>query len=116
MASTQARGGFARVEADEHGALALRAAQDAHGHFGDHREHALAACQQTEPVVAGGIEMGAADVEDVALDGDDAQAKQVVCGDAVFQAVRAAGVHADVAADHAGELARGVRRVEEAFA
>ncbi len=41
------------------------------------------------------------------------QAEQVVGGDAVSQAVRAAGVHVDIAADHAGELARRIRRVEE---
>ena len=40
----------------------------------------------------------------LALDGDDGEAQQVIGGDAVFQAVRAAGVHADVAADHAREL------------
>ena len=32
--------------------------------------------------------MGAADVDDLALDGDDLQAQQVVGGDAVFEAVR----------------------------
>ena len=52
-------------------------------------------------------------VDDLALDGDDLQAEQVVGGDAVFQAVRAARVHADVAADHAGELAGRVGGVEE---
>ena len=49
--------------------------------------------------------MFAADVQDLAVHGDDLQAEQVVGGDAVFQAMRAAGVHVDVAADHAGELA-----------
>ncbi len=68
-----------------------------------------------EPVVAGGVEMGAADVEDFAVDRDDLQAQQVVRGDAVFQAMRAARVHVDVAADHAGELAGRIGRVEEAF-
>ena len=84
--------------------------------FGDDGEHALAAGQQAEPVIAGGVQVRAADVEDLALDGDDLQAEQVVGGDAVFQAVRAARVHADVAADHAGELAGRVGRVEEAVA
>ena len=78
------------------------------------RELPLAAGQQPEPVVAGGVEMRAADVEDLAVDGDDLQAEQIVGGDAVFQAMRAAGVHVDVAADHAGELAGRVGRVEEA--
>ena len=39
------------------------------------RELALAAGQQAEPVVAGGVEMGAADVDDLALDGDDASGR-----------------------------------------
>ncbi len=106
-------GDFVGRERGQHRARALRAAQDAHGDLGDDRQHALAAGQQPEPVVAGGVEMRAADVEDFAVDGDDLQAQQVVGGDAVFQAVRAAGVHVDVAADHAGELAGRIGRIEE---
>ena len=107
-------GDFVGGEGGEHGAGALGAAQDADGDLGDDGEHALAAGEQPEPVVAGGVEVSAADVEDFAVDGDDLQAQQVVGGDAVFKAVGAAGVHVDVAADHAGELAGWVGRVEEA--
>ena len=58
--------------------------------------------------------MGAADADDLAFHGDDGETEDVVGGDAVFKAVRAAGVHADIATDHAGELAGGVWGVEEA--
>ena len=107
-------GDLVGAEGGEHRALALGGAQDADGDFRDHGELALAAGQQAEPVIAGGIEMGAADVEDVALDGDDLKAEQVVRRNAVFQAMRAAGIHGDIAADHAGELAGRIGRVEEA--
>ena len=60
--------------------------------------------------------MVAADIDDLAVHQHDADAEQVVGGDAVFQAVRAAGVHGDVAGERAGELARGVGRIEEAVA
>ena len=59
--------------------------------------------------------MLAADGEHLAVDGHGGEAEQVVGGDAVFQAVRATRVHADIAADHAGELAGRVGRVEEAL-
>ena len=41
-------------------------------------------------------------------------AEDVVGGDPVLEAVRAAGVHGDVAADGAGELARRIGGIEEA--
>ena len=107
-------GDLVRAEGGEHRSRTFRRAQNAHGHLGDHRQLPLAAGQQPQPVIAGGIEMRAADVEDLAFDGDDLQAQQIVGGDAVFQAMRAAGVHVDVAADHAGELAGWIGRIEEA--
>ena len=108
-------GDLVGAERGEHGPRALGAAQDAHGDLGDDGELALASRQQAEPVVAGGVEMCAADLENLAVDGDQFQAEQVVGGDTVFQAMRAAGVHRDVAADHAGELAGGVGGIEEAM-
>ena len=107
-------GDFVGPERRQHRAGAFRAAQDAHGHFGDHRQLPLAAGQQPEPVIPGSVEMRAADLDDLALDRDDLQPQQIVGGDAVFQAMGAARVHVHVAADHAGKLAGGVGRVEEA--
>ena len=59
--------------------------------------------------------MLAADVEDFTVNGNDHQSQKVIGGDAVFQAMRAAGIHVDVAADHAGELARRIGCVKEAL-
>ena len=58
--------------------------------------------------------MLAADLDHRAVDQHHRDAEEVVGGDAVFQAMRAAGVHGDVAGDGAGELARRIGRVEEA--
>ena len=95
---------FGAVEGGEHGAGAFGAAEDADGDLGDQAELAFGAGDEAEPVVAGGVEVGAADGDDLTLDGDEFQAEEVVGGDAVFQAVGAAGIHHHVAADHAGEL------------
>ena len=53
-------------------------------------------------------------IDDLAVEGDQPHAEQVVDGDAVFQAMRAAGIHRDIAADGAGELRGRIGRVEEA--
>ena len=59
---------------------------------------------EAEQVVAGRIQSLAADVDDRAVDQHQRDAEQVVGGHAVFQAMRAAGIHGDVAGDRAGEL------------
>ncbi len=105
-------GDLVGFEGGEHGAGAFRAAQDADRDLGDDGQLALAAGEQAEPIIARGIQVGTANFENFALDGDDFQAEQVVGGDPVAQAMGAARVHADVAADHAGELAGGVGGVE----
>ena len=62
---------------------------------------------QPHQIVAGRIEMGAADVDHLAVHQHHLEAQHVVGGDAVLEAVGAAGVHADVAGQRAGELAEG---------
>ncbi len=62
------------------------------------------------------VERGAAEFDDVAVGEDDLHPGDVVDGEAVLEAVGAAGVLGDVAADRADLLARGVGRVEEACA
>ena len=106
---------LAGVEADQHRPRALGGAQDAHGRLGDDAELALRADDQAEEVVAGAVEMRAADLDDGAVDQHHLDAEHVVGGDAVLQAMGAAGVHGDVAGDGAGELARRIGRVEEAL-
>ena len=59
----------------------------------------------------GAIEHRAADVHEVAVRQHGFDAKHVMDGEAVLQAVRAAGVLGDVAADRADDLARRVGRV-----
>ena len=88
--------------------------QDAHGHLGDDAEQALGADHHAEQIVALGIEMLAAEAHDLAVDQHHLDAEHVVGGEAVFQAMHAAGILGDVAADGAGDLARRIGRVVEA--
>ena len=106
-------GHLGAVEADQHRPRALGLGEDAQGRLGDHAELALGAADQAEQVEPAGIEMRAADLDHLAVGHDHGHAQQVVGGHAVFQAMRAARVHRDVAGDGAGELARRVGGVEE---
>ena len=100
-------------EADQHGARGLGLLQDAHRHLGDDAEQAFRSADDRKQVVAAGIEMLAADPHHLAGDQHHLDAEDVVRGHAVFQAMHAAGILRDVAADGAGDLRRGVRRVIE---
>ena len=88
--------------------------QQPHRGLGDDAELSLGADDQREEVVARRIEIIAADIEDLAIHHHDADAEHVVRRHAVFQAMGATGIGGDVAADGAGDLARRVRRIEEA--
>ena len=103
---------FRTVEAEEHRARALGFGDEAHRRLRDDAELALAAANDAEQVQPPGIERLAAKLDDRAVDEHQLDAEQVVGRHAVFQAVRAAGIHADIAADGAGELGTRVRRVE----
>ena len=78
-------------------------------------ELALGAADEAEEVVAGRVHRLAADIEDLAVQGDEARAEEIVGGDAVFEAMGAARVHRDIAADRAGELGGRIGRIEEAL-
>ena len=104
-----------RVEAEQHRARAFRRFEQTHGGLGDDAELAFGADDQREEIVARRIEIVAADIDDLAVHQHDADAEHVVDGDAVFQAMGAAGIGGDIAAEGAGELARRVRRIEEAL-
>jgi hypothetical protein len=87
----------------------------AHGDLdGDDAEHALGAGQQGQQVVAGGVQMLAAELDQLAVDGDHLDPSTLWC-QPVLQAVHAAGVLGHVAADGAGDLAGRVRGVVEAI-
>ena len=92
----------------------LRFRQELHGHFQDHGEEPLGPRHQREEVVARRIERLRPDLEHVALARDRAHARDVVDREAVLEAMHAAGILGDVAADGAGDLARRVGRVIEA--
>ena len=81
------------------------------GGRGDDAERALRADHRAEQVVAGAVRRDAAERDGLPRRGDEVRADHVVGGEAVLQAVRAAGVLRDVAADRADLLARRVRRV-----
>ncbi len=102
------------LEAEQHRASALGGAQDPHRHLRDDAELTLGADEERQEVVALRIEMGAAELDDLPVHQHDLRAEHVVRRDAVLEAMSAARVHGDVAADRAGDLARGIRRVEEA--
>ena len=104
------------LEAEQHRARALRRLEQPHRDLGDDAELAFRSDDQGKEVVAGRIEARTADIDDLAAHQHDADAEHVVGGDAVFQAMRAAGIGGDVAADGAGDLARRVGRVEIAVA
>ena len=115
MAATQAPATSRESKPSSTGRAPSALAQDAHRRLGDDAELALRAGDQAEQVVAGASRCVAADLDHRAVDQHHRHAEQVVGGDAVFQAMRAARVHADVAGDGAGELARRIGRVEEAL-
>ena len=91
-----------------------RFGQDAHRDFGDHAEQPLGAGDRAEQIVALGVELLAAQTKDLAAHEHHLDAEQVVGREAVFEAVHAARILRDVAADGAGDLARRIRRVVEA--
>ena len=72
--------------------------------FGGDAQRALGADEDAEQVVAGGVERFAAEVTIVAVGEHDVQPQHVGGGEAVLEAVGAAGVLGDVAADGADRL------------
>ena len=81
--------------------------QDAHGDLGDHAQEPLGAGHQAEQVVALGVQVLAAETHHVAVRQHHLEAEDVVGGEPVLQAVHAARVLGDVAADRARDLADG---------
>ena len=102
------------VEARHDAARRLGARQQLDRHLEDHRQHALAADDRGEQVEARSVERVAAELDRLAGGGEAAHLEHVVQRQAVLQAVHAARVLGDVAADGAGDLAARVGRVEQA--
>ena len=82
--------------------------------LGRDAERALGADEDAEQIVARRVERLAAELDQLAVGQHDLEAEHVVDGEAVLEAVRAAGVLGDVAADRADLLARRIGRVVEA--
>jgi hypothetical protein len=106
---------FDGIESEQDRPGAFRGSYESHGCFGDDAQLALGAANQTKQVIACRVRRRPADVENLAVEGDEPDAEKVVGRDAVLQAMRAARVHRDVAADRAGKLRGRVGRVEKAF-
>ena len=107
----RAAGLVGRREGREQGAHGLRRAGQPDRHLGGDAEGALRPDEGAEQVVARRVRRPAAEPHHVALRRDQLEPGDVVGGEAVLQAVRAAGVLRDVAADRADLLARRVGRV-----
>ena len=107
-------GGGDGVEGGEDDLHGLGLAHDAQGHLGSYAERAFGADEDAEEVVAGGVGRLAAEGDDLAGGEDDGHLEDVGGGEAVLEAVGAAGVLRDVAADGADGLRAGIGRVEEA--
>ena len=100
-----------RGKADQQCPRRWRLFEDAHGDLGDYPEQALGAGHHPHQIVALGIEMLAAEADDLAVHQHHFEAEQIVGGEPVFEAVHAARIFRDIAPDRAGDLARRVGRV-----
>jgi hypothetical protein len=106
-------GGLDFGEADHQRARGLRLLQDPHRDLGDDAEQALRAGDDAHQVVAA-VSATCRRSDDLARHQHDLAAEHVVGGHAVFQAMHAAGILRDIAADRAGDLRRRIGRVVEA--
>ena len=100
-------------ETRQHGAHGFRAAQNSNRHLANDPQESLGAGQQPQHIVATGIQMLTAESHDLALDGHQFDAQHIISGQTVFQAMNAAGILGDIAADGAGDLARRIGRIVE---
>ena len=106
--------GIGRLEAGEERAYDLWHPDDPERHLGDDAERPLRSHDDAEQVHAVGVERLPAELDHLAVGQDDRRPGDVMGGEAVLQAVRAAGVLGDVAADRADLLARRIGGVEVA--
>ncbi len=102
------------VEAGHDAARQNGFGQQLHRHFGDDHEHAFAADHGGQQIGARTVAGQPAEGQRLALHRVTAHLQHVVHGEAVFEAMHAARVFGDVAADGAGDLAARVGRVEQA--
>ena len=99
----------------QHGPRGGGLAQKTHRHLGDDAQQSLGTGHDAQEIVAFGVEMLAAQAHHLAGHQHQFDAQEVVGGEAVFEAMHAAGILGDVAADRAGDLRAGVGRVVKAL-
>ena len=110
----RADGGVHRVEA-RRGSAERRKWNQFQRRLGDDAEQAFRADKQPVQIEAGLVFVRApAEPDDAAAGQNDFEAEDVIAGDAVFEAARAAGVGGDVAADEVVRAAGGVGRIKQA--
>ena len=89
----------------QHGMKTRGAGQQAQGDFKGDAEQSLAAAEEAGEVRPHALQAFAAELADIAIRQHRTNAQHMVGGHAVFEAVRAAGIEGDVAADRAYLLA-----------
>ncbi|CAM2144652.1 hypothetical protein PT2222_160115 [Paraburkholderia tropica] len=101
------------VEARHDDLRGLRTRDQLDRHFGHDGEHAFAADHDCEQIEPRRVERERAKLHDLAVHRDRAHAQHVMHGEAVLEAVHAARVFGNIAADRAGDLRRRIGRVIE---
>jgi hypothetical protein len=104
---------FVGIEPHQDRPRALGLAQDAQSRLRHDAKLPFGAADQPQQIIARRIQMRAADLHHLPVHRDHGHAQQVVRRHPVFQAMRPAGIHRDIARDGAGQLARRIGRVEE---
>ncbi len=104
-------GAFHIVEAGQQDLRHRRARQQPDGDLHHHAEQPFGAGEQRQQVEAGAVQGAGPQAQALAFQGHDVHLQQVVHGQAVLQAMHAAGVLRDIAADGAGDLRGRVRCV-----
>ena len=104
---------FNGIEGCQHGARAFGTAQNTHGHFRHNPQLSFTARDQAQPIITRRVQISAANVQHLTFNGHEFHAEQVIRRHAVFQAMRTAGIHHHIAANHAGQLRRRIGRIEK---
>ena len=100
-------------EVGEQGADRAGQRRQAYGDLRRDPEVALGADKEPDQIWSPGLTTRAAQLDDRAVGEQDLEREDVICRDAVLEAVRAAGILGDVAAHSARRLTRGIGRVLE---
>ena len=112
MSLTAAPASLVSGKGGEESLHAFGALDDAENDFCGDAEGAFGADEDAGEIVAGSVESFSAEMDEGAVGENDFETEDVGGGETVFQAVRAAGVFGDVAADAADGLRGGIGGVE----